>query len=830
MTIITGVPGTPDQASGVRAVEWALPTLLNRFVGRGRELAEIAELFKDVRLLTLTGPSGVGKTRLAIAFAEQVRGVFTDGVAFVDVGAAATPSLVGGALGIGAAQPGRLAEGIGNRHLLLVLDDCSRSPGACAELAVTLLSRSPRLQIIATSTERLGVPGEMMWQVPPLAAPEPSAVFGTIAANEAVQLLVERMVEVNPRFTLDERNADVVAEICRLLDGLPVALELAAGWVNALSLGELAKGLEDPLQLLTRGARGAPDRHHTLRAALDWSTQQLGENERRLLARLSVFAGSWDLDAARAVCGDEALPTADILPTLAELVGRSLVQLVSRGESGPARYRLLTVLRHYASEQAAAGGELGLLRERHAHWYRSVVEKLPVGSGTPEQIQLLMREQDNLRAVLEWAVSVDNAPLAFSVITRLHAVWYIQAQFTESRTWFARVLTLAGGSAHDRAITANWASNHALCQSDIASALEMSALAQQAAAEDGSLEQRVLSLDGYATILLDQAKFSEAMAVFEQERTLLDDPRLDWLLAAVYYRLADALLECGDDAAADQLCRDALCLPGSSANLWVRGRIERTHGRVALSRGNLDLAKARLESALEGMRRIGDVQGETYVLLDLARLAQDRRQLRSARQLVREALLLTSASSEPLRVIRVLERAAALLASFRPEGCLQISAAVSRERARLGVPAWPQEQSILERTHDTARARLRPVAVDTTLTPGTSLQLDGALQIAHELLDSLALPATPSNTLSSHGLTPRESSVAELISQGMTNRAIARELIISEGTVRAHVEHILSKLELRSRTQIAHRLNRHEPDTQRLIGLGRQDADEAHRP
>jgi predicted ATPase/DNA-binding NarL/FixJ family response regulator len=812
--MIPGVTSTGDHASAAGNVERAVPTLLNRFVGRTRELAEITRLGQGARLLTLTGPSGVGKTRLVIAFAAQVQGDFADGVAFTEVGMAEAQDrvteVVASALRVAADQPVRLAEIVGNRHLLLVLDDCSGAPGACADLVLALLSRCPRLQVVATSTERLGVPGEMLWQVPPLATPEPTALFADIAASEAVQLLVERMVEVSPHFALDEHNANLVAEICRLLDGLPLALELAAGWVNALSLSELAEGLDDPLRLLTRGARSAPARHHTLRAALDWSTRQLGSAERRLLARLSVFAGSWDLDAARAVCADEGLPTAHILPTLAELVGRSLVQ-VARGETEAARYRLLRLVRQYACDELVAAGELRMLRERHARWYRSLVDAIPVGSGSPEQIQALMRDQDNLRAVLDWAVSERDAELSFGVITRLHAVWYIQAQFTESRSWFGRVLALGGGSAQDRAMTANWASNHALCQGDIAGALEMSALAQEAAADSPSAELRALSLDGYATILLDQARLSEAMAAFEQVRSLLDDPRLDWLLASVDYRLADIHLERGQDADADQLCRDALRLPGGSANLWIRARIERTHGRVALWRGDLNLAETRLESALECMRRIGDLQGETYALLDVARLAQERRQLPAARRSVREALLLTSGDSEPLRVIRVLEGAAALLASARPEGCLQIAAAAARERARLGVPAWPLEESFMAHVRATAEGRLSPAAVTTAVASGTLLLLERALLIAHGLLDSLDPPANPSSTLTRDVLTPRELAVAELVGQGKTNRAIARELVISEGTVRAHVEHILSKLELRSRTEIASRLGRNEP-------------------
>ena len=259
-----------------------------------------------------------------------------------------------------------IATALDDRHLLLVLDNCSQHVPACAELAVTLLSLCPRLQIIATSGERLGVSGEILWQVPPLATPEAGVGLEDIASSVAVQLLVERMVEVNPHFVLDETNAADVAEICRRVDGMPLSLELVAGWINALSLGEIAERLDDPLRLLTRGARGAPTRHRTLRATLDWSTARLSERERRLFERLSVFAGSWDLEAARGVCADNDLAVAQVLPVLADLVGKSLVQVVSRDNGAAARYRLLEAVRQYAFEKLESGGHARDFQQRHA--------------------------------------------------------------------------------------------------------------------------------------------------------------------------------------------------------------------------------------------------------------------------------------------------------------------------------------------------------------------------------------------------------------------------------------------------------------------------------
>jgi predicted ATPase len=815
------VSGKRDDTARSSAVarDRELPTLLDRFVGRARELAELADLTGHARLLTLTGPGGVGKTRLALALAHRVQPDFDHGVAFVDIGvdeaAASVTQLVGSALALPShAQPATIADTIGNRQLLLLLDNCSRQVDDCAELALALLSHCPRLTIVATSVERLGVPGETLWQVPPLSVPESTAPFASIAENDAVQLLVERMIEVNPRFELDEAVAPLVTAICRRLDGLPLALELAAGWVNALSLGEIAEGANDPLRLLTRGARGAPERHQTLRASLDWSTEGLDPAERHLLRRLAVFPGSWDLDAARVICADDAFGSVQVLPTLAELVSRSLIQVVSRGDDDAARYRFLTVVRCYALEQLEAAGELSALRQRHADWYRALAEATPVGAAENDQVHVMLREQENLRAALEWAIAQDHADLAHALAGQLHAIWYIQGQFAESRVWFSRVLGLSGGSSRGRTTVANWASIHALCHGDIPEALRLAELAQQIAQAGGSTELIAFSLDSLGTVLADQGKLAESAAVFEREGALLQDLDLDWLLACVYYRLAGLRLEAGDNKQAEALCSDALRALGPRGNLWIRMRIERILGRIELTRGEYDAAALRFEFALNGTQQFGDIQGQTYALLDLARAAQERRQLAPARQWLRDALAITRLDTEPLRLTRVLEAAGALLASARPEGCLQIVTAAERVRTRMGAPLWPLERQQLARTLEIAHSRLSLGAIASATASGDVLEPDRAVHLAIELLDSLGTPPSTGTASTQDLLTPREYAVADLVSQGLTNRAIAQVLVISEGTARAHVEHILSKLALRSRTEIGTRLE-HDARTPR---------------
>jgi predicted ATPase/DNA-binding CsgD family transcriptional regulator len=797
------------------AGEYDLPHELNRFFGRERELRELSGLRVHARLLTLTGPGGVGKTRLAVRLAADARTDFATGVAYVDAAPIESADrligVVGASVGLRSARDAdTLADGLGNRHMLLVLDNCSHLVGACAELVITLLSHCPRLQVIATSRERLGVPGETLWQVPPMATPEPGAEFEAIVASEAVRLLSERMIEVNPHFVLDEASAGPLADICRRLDGLPLALELAAGWINALSLTEIAERLDDPLRLLTRGARGAPARQQTLRATIEWSTAQLGERERLMLKRLGVFVGSWDLEAARAVCADDELSAAQVLPTLAELVGKSLVQVVSRTEGASARYRLLDVMRQHALEQLAASGELRTMHQRHARWCRSLVEAIPAGGSRPDQLDSLLREQDNLRAALNWAIAENDADLGFTLATRMHGVWYIQGQFGEARGFFDRLLSLPGGSALERTTVANWASIHALCQGDFAAAVALSEQARTTAAASGNPRMVVLGLDGWGTILLDQGKLDEAAGVFEQERDLLrGEASLDWLLACVDYRLAGISLERGNTSESERLCVDALHALGTDGNVWIRLRIERILGRIAFQRGDLETAAARVEASLSAVRQIGDLQGLVYSLIDLTYVAQARHQLPTARQCVREALQITERGSEPLVLARAVEAAAALLAGARPEGTLQLLSATHRLRARLGAPLWPIEQTWVDRTLDTAQARLGTGAAAVAMASGEVLRPEHAVRVARDLLDSLEASAAPGGP--PHDvLTPREHAVAQLVGQGMTNRAIAQTLVISEGTVRAHVEHILSKLGVRSRTEIVERLEHAE--------------------
>ncbi|MBV9357312.1 MAG: XRE family transcriptional regulator, partial [Chloroflexi bacterium] len=396
-----------------------LPTPVSSFIGRDQEVVELAQRLVDARLMTLTGVGGCGKTRLALEVARTVRQRYRDGVWLVELGSVADPALVphvvAAAVGVreGAEQTvtGALTATLRTRHLLLVLDNCEHLLEGCARLVDDLVGSCASLHVLATSREALGLTGEVAWRVPSLPVPDaPQGLaldeFGT---NPAVQLFVERAAAQQPRFALSERNASAIAQICRQLDGIPLALELAAARVQALTPPQIAARLDQRFGLLIRGSRSAPSRQQTLRATLDWSYDLLTEPERLMLNRLAVFAGGWSLQAAEAVCADERIAQGDVLDLLAQLVGKSLV-LADEGADDATRYHLLETVREYGWEQLRAIGGAQPLHQRHASYFLASGEVLELNldysrgyvHATREQLDQLEHEQDNLRVALRW--------------------------------------------------------------------------------------------------------------------------------------------------------------------------------------------------------------------------------------------------------------------------------------------------------------------------------------------------------------------------------------------------------------------------------------------
>ena len=416
------IEGLPDSFPPLRSLDATpnnLPTQTTTFIGRERELASAVERLETTRLLTLTGPGGSGKTRLALHLAADLLDRYPDGVWLVELAPVTDPAGVGPTIAAAARigeRPGSptvdtISASLHSRQVLLVLDNCEHLIAACADLADALLRSCPRLTIVATSREGLNVPGEALMPVPSLRVPEGDRLppLDELRGYEAISLFVDRCSSYQPEFALTDENAADVVRICRRLDGVPLALELAAARVRVLSVAQVAKRLDDRFRLLTGGGRTVVARQQTLRALIDWSYDLLNDSERVLLRRISIFVRGWSLEAAEAVCAGEGIEREDILELLAHLVDKSLVVRLDRG--GAARYGMLETIREYAREKLVDSGEAPILRQRHfEHFFHYAVDTwLSSGSRGDVPPRSIGTDYENMRAALEWIEAEPNS-------------------------------------------------------------------------------------------------------------------------------------------------------------------------------------------------------------------------------------------------------------------------------------------------------------------------------------------------------------------------------------------------------------------------------------
>jgi len=416
-----------------------LPAQLTSFVGRVAEMGEIRRILTDNRLVTLTGAGGAGKTRLALEVGTTLLTEFGDGVWYVDLGPITAPDVVpvtaARTLGLpdqqGRTTTDTLTRSIAERHMVIVLDNCEHLLDATAALIVTLLGACPSLVVLATSREPIGVTGEVTWRVPSLSL-----------ADEAIELFTDRARRARPDFTITDDNSAAAMEICRRLDGIPLAIELAAARVRALSLTEIVDSLHDRFRLLTGGARTAVRRQQTLRASVDWSHALLTEPERIVLRRLAVFVGGADLAAAQVVCGDGAVPPYQVLDQLVLLVDKSLV--VAETTGGQTRFRMLETVRQYAQERLGESGEAGVLRTRHRDYYTAMAALLdtPATTGYERLIDQAETEIVNLRAAFGWSHESSDLDLASALASSLQPLWIARGRIREGLAWFDAVLAV----------------------------------------------------------------------------------------------------------------------------------------------------------------------------------------------------------------------------------------------------------------------------------------------------------------------------------------------------------------------------------------------------
>jgi predicted ATPase/DNA-binding CsgD family transcriptional regulator len=806
-----------------------LPAEPNSFIGRQRDLEELARLLGDVRALTLCGPGGIGKTRLALRLACEVVPGFPDGAWLAELADTPDPALVPGRvaamLGIREELDRPLAEtlteALRSRRVLLILDTCEHVVDSCAALVQRLLAGCPGLRVIATSREPLRVRGETVWRVPPLELPGAADQLSVaeLAQHEAIRLFADRAAAARSGFVLDGANAAAVLRLCRTLDGVPLAIELAAARVGALSVEQIAARIADRFSLLASGDRTAPPRQQTLRAAVDWSYELLTEPERVLLRRLAVFAG-WNLEMAEQVCTDQAIPADRVLDLLAALIDKSLVTLDGEVE-GDARYRLLDTIKEYASDRLTASGEEPLIRLRHRDYLlklaESIVSRVFVRGAPswPERASLYRKawaERANCRAALTLCRQRGDVEEGLRLCSALRSPWVAYGDLAEGASWLDRFLGMGGEVAapvRARALTLRAdiafeqqdypvAAGHArasleLCRASgapgAAAALRVLALvsfragdheralaqagaAVQAARADADDWEEGLALAVKATLIARQGKLDEAQQVFEDALDVLRDNN-GWGIAQTEYgfgRLAGAR---GDHAAAIRHFRDALEIYRAIDARPEIARCLAGIGGVALSQGDLTLASASLT----------------------------------------ESLQLSLATGGRLAIARGLE-AFAVLTGSRGDlaGATRLAGAALTLRVAAGQEPSAAARSNLDDLLELARRQLGPDAAAALLAQGRDMPPHDAVRLAagggQPAPRTIPGPGTGAaspvaRSVPAATLTARELEIAALIARGLSNRGIADELVISPATAARHVANIFSKLGFTSRAQVA---------------------------
>jgi len=789
-------PGAPGAGN--------LPAELTSFIGRRDELAEVRRLLAGSRLVTLTGVGGVGKTRLALRAAAGLARAFRDGVWLVRLDQLRQEALVAqwvaGTLGLqdraGYTPAASLAEYLAGRRLLLVLDNCEHLVGAVAKLADQLLRAAPDLRVLATSREALNIDGETVLPVPPLAVPEPGQPLtpAELGLFPAVALFAQRAGQAVAGFAVTRTNQVAVAGICGRLDGLPLALELAAAQTRVLSAEQIDARLGDRLGLLTRGSRARPARQQTLRASIEWSHELCTEAERLLWARLSVFAGGFELDAAEGVCADHRLAAENVLGLVAALVDKSIL-IAEHGQGGVVRYRLPETLREFGQECLQQAGEYTAMRRRHRDWHEQLAARAAIGSlspQTPEQVARLFREHANVRAAQDFCqAEPGEAEAGLRIAVHVWIYYYYGAEghnsegryrlgqaldrVSEPTVWRARGLLVAGFLAAfggDRGAAQPLLADGA----DLAARLDDPAthgfadwVAGNACMFAGDLAPAIARFEAGLAVLPADAAHADQRVHLLIGMAMSAGLAGDEERAAACHREVEALAEAGGEILHHRYCAYSLWALGLA--VWRRGDLDRATG--------LEQESLRLRTI------VYDPVGSAVSMDALAWIAGSGRRYERAAALLGAAAGLRQSTGMPLD-------------GFEP------LAACQRDCERQ------------------ARQALGEQAFRAAYHRGLQLPAEGAVAYALQLpQERSARPPEHARAPAMSGgglLTPRELEVARLVARGRSNKQIAAELVISQRTAEGHVERILAKLGFTSRAQVAAWIAASQPDGENRSG------------
>jgi len=803
-----------------------LPTPRTRFVGREHEMLEIKRELVMTRLLTLTGAGGSGKTRLGLEVARDLVGSYPDGVWLVELAPLSEPRLVAQeAAHVLAVQerPGEplvdtLAEALAGKETLLVLDNCEHLVEEASLLVDSLLASCPRLRVLATSRELLGVPGEVVRTVPPLSVPDAAngessdggSIVESLSRYEAIRLFLDRARMRLPDFDLTQENARAVTRVCRTLEGIPLAIELATARIGALAVEQVAQRLEASLDLLKGASRTTNARQQTLRATLDWSHNLLSEVERAFFSRLSVFAGGWTLDAAEAVALGEDVEQGDVLELLSGLVNKSVV--VGAVDEVEVRYRMLEPIRQYAREKLEESGKAEAVLQRHALFFLTLAKEAQSRLWGPEEAAWLTRlevEHDNLRGVLGWALEGRDPSCGLRLAAALSWFWTIRGHLSEGARWLEEALAKGGDAApYARAGALSGLGHILAAQTDFERA--------EVCFEDGLAlykelgdQERVadcLGLLGWvAENRLDTAR---ATALYQESLAAARESGNRTSVPNVLNGLAFIAFESGDLERALELWEEALTLARERRNASATSSILREMGHAEFARGNYEQATVFFEEALTSGQKLDNKGIVVLCLLSLGLVATAQGEPHRARTLLKESLSINLELQSTLAIAEDLEGLAGVAEALgQDRRATRLWGAVTALYEKRGRLRSLTEHLLREPMLAVARSRMDEAVWETTFAEGKVMNLQEAVEYAvfedkastptsqapHQSVDRTQQPA----------LTYREQEVALLVARGLTNRRIALELSISEHTVANHVRKILKKLGLRSRAQIS---------------------------
>ena len=763
-------PGLPDSFLPLKTPDNPsnLPTQLTSFIGREQALGELRHLLETTRLLTLMGAGGAGKTRLGIQLGSEVLELFEGGVWLVELAPVTDPLFVTQAI-VSALmvreEPGQpqleaLITHFRSKEILLILDNCEHLIEPVAQLTADLLRLSSKLKILATSREALGVSGETTWRVPSLTIPDARAMLDIeqLKQSEAVRLFIDRAAAVQQNFSVTAQNAAALAQICQRLDGIPLAIELAAARVRGLSVEQIAARLDDRFKLLTGGSRTALPRQQTLRALVDWSYDLLAEEEKQVLRQLSVFNGSWSLEAAETILGDggrgqesgvrsqneekdsalstqhSALPSYEVLDLLLQLVNKSLVVLEEVEEQ--TRYRLLETIKQYGYNKLTQAGELQTLRQRHMDYYLGLAKEFNLSereSVALDRLDRLENEYSNLRAALEWAISQENVGYAIQLIEVLGEFWEIRGYVAEAREWLERILALSDKTELKlQARAYHMAGFFAHQQGDFANARPLLETALAKNREIGNEVAVAITLCLLGNSILRQGEYTLAQSLLEEATAIIKQTGDQKLLARSLLYLGIVLFVQGHYAEAHEILEECLQKGRAAGSKYYLTAPLNNLGFVAIAREDYIAARRYLEEAIAIERT---VKSRSSILANalgnMAHIACTEGDYSGARALGEEALLIRQELGDKWGIAYSLGRFGVLAATIgMPERAARLWGAAEALRESIGTPLVPAELEIQQRGLELARAQLDEATFAIAWTEGRKLPLKKAITYA----------------------------------------------------------------------------------------------------